>query len=306
MQRPSTGFQTIDITNETLLKSPISYQVAHSLSGRLRIRIPSLTHSKDLSLCEKQRLASLRGVRKVSSNHHCGSFTIHYDPKITKEKVILEDLACTRVSDLMDIGNRTITRKKGISGKTRSRLRWAVATVILTVIFSDTLFPLRILLYVMIVFISIPIYQRAYETAFKNRRFDLDLLNAFAMTLGLLADNLVVTAVMALLIYLGDYINERIASGSSKTLCMLMGENESDEAANNPNNRHLRLVIGLGTLTLGTIMLPLPGPGLVIIPIGLGMLAKEREWAKRLNDWFNEKLNKTLPQAEVSPAGAKS
>ena len=270
-------------------------RIVHSLRGRLRVRIPELIHMKELTGCAAYHLSCVQGVREVRSNYPCGSITIHYHPEMTKEQELTKTIGHTRMTDLLLIQQQNPSLIKGVSPKTRRRLRWSVACVILTIVFSGTLFPVRILLVMMIIFISMPIYQQAWETLFQKRKFDLDLLNAFAMTLGLLADDLVVTAIMALLIYLGDYVNELIAAGSNRTLCMLMGDESHEGGFPSPANRQLRLITGLGTLALGIILLPLPGPGLVIIPMGLGMLARERAWAKRLDTWFRERFKPALP-----------
>ena len=41
-------------------------------------------------------------------------------------------------------------------------------------------------------------------------------------------------------------------------------------------------VVGVLVIVVGIVLLPLPGPGWVIIFAGLGVLATEYEWAKRL------------------------
>jgi hypothetical protein len=49
-------------------------------------------------------------------------------------------------------------------------------------------------------------------------------------------------------------------------------------------------VVGCTVLALGVALLVLPGPALVVIPIGLGILASEFFWAKRLVTAMNEYL----------------
>ena len=41
-------------------------------------------------------------------------------------------------------------------------------------------------------------------------------------------------------------------------------------------------VIGMTVLLIGVAMIVLPGPAIVVIPIGLGILATEFVWARRL------------------------
>lgn len=46
--------------------------------------------------------------------------------------------------------------------------------------------------------------------------------------------------------------------------------------------RYLKIVVGFALLFLGLIMVFLPGPGLLTILAGLGLLAADFVWAKRL------------------------
>ena len=41
-------------------------------------------------------------------------------------------------------------------------------------------------------------------------------------------------------------------------------------------------LIGITILLIGTAMIVLPGPALILIPVGLGLLATEFAWARRL------------------------
>ena len=268
----------------------LTFQIAHAIRGRIRVRIPALKRSKELFFCQKEYLSKFEGILKVNTSHLCGSVTICYDTELLIQEDILKIINNTRMEDLYPMEPQIQNGAKAVCSKTKARLKWSAIAVTLTILFSDTLFPLRILLYILIILISIPIYQQAIDTLFKEKRVDLDALNAFAMTIGLMADDLVVTAIMALLIYLGDYINALIASGKSKTLCMLMGKDDDVDIPDN-NHRLIRTLTGVSTLIAGIILLPLPGPGVVVIPIGLGMLAKEYAWAGKLDLWFKEKTN---------------
>src|SRR5687768_5483182 len=53
--------------------------------------------------------------------------------------------------------------------------------------------------------------------------------------------------------------------------------------------RMLVLVIGGTVLLIGVVMLVVPGPGLLVIPVGLGILAIEFAWARRLLRTFKKK-----------------
>lgn len=49
-------------------------------------------------------------------------------------------------------------------------------------------------------------------------------------------------------------------------------------------------VIGFTTLMAGIAMLVLPGPAIIVIPVGLGILATEFIWARRLWEVLKHKF----------------
>jgi uncharacterized protein (TIGR02611 family) len=51
-------------------------------------------------------------------------------------------------------------------------------------------------------------------------------------------------------------------------------------------------VIGCTVLAIGIIMIVLPGPAIVVIPLGLGILATEFIWARRLLILLKERLER--------------
>ena len=53
--------------------------------------------------------------------------------------------------------------------------------------------------------------------------------------------------------------------------------------------RFLRILIGFTLLAIGVVLLVGPGPGWLVILLGLGLLAAEFVWARRLLDSMKEK-----------------
>jgi uncharacterized protein (TIGR02611 family) len=49
-------------------------------------------------------------------------------------------------------------------------------------------------------------------------------------------------------------------------------------------------VVGCTVLAVGVVLIVLPGPALLVIPIGLGILASEFFWARRLTAAVREYL----------------
>jgi uncharacterized protein (TIGR02611 family) len=56
--------------------------------------------------------------------------------------------------------------------------------------------------------------------------------------------------------------------------------------------RVIVIVVGFTVLLLGIVMIVLPGPAFIVIPLGLGILATEFVWARRLLNKIKSKISK--------------
>jgi len=54
--------------------------------------------------------------------------------------------------------------------------------------------------------------------------------------------------------------------------------------------RAVVLVLGISVLLAGIVMIVSPGPAVVVIPLGLGILATEFLWARRILDSLKRRL----------------
>ena len=56
-------------------------------------------------------------------------------------------------------------------------------------------------------------------------------------------------------------------------------------------------ILGLSVLLVGIVMIVGPGPAVVVIPVGLGILATELLWARRILDSMKRRLPPARPVA---------
>lgn len=56
--------------------------------------------------------------------------------------------------------------------------------------------------------------------------------------------------------------------------------------------RTIVTIVGLSVLGIGIAMIVLPGPAIIVIPIGLGILATEFVWARKLLHTIKDRLPK--------------
>ena len=278
--------------------------VSHSLPGRLRVRIPLFQNSPELMACERLFLSRIEGVAKTTSNAWCGSITIEYDPRKIKRGKLLELMQSVSVGEIVGLCERVGKHRAHKYLRTSVPLKWATTVLAAVVALAGAGSIARLLLYVLVIFISIPTYKRAFQCIFQERRFEFDTLNGLAITIGLLAGDLVTTAVMIWLICVGNYVNDVIASASDSLIQRLLAlaDEQQEEGSDSIYQRRFRIVAGVTTLAVGIVMVPLPGPGIVIIPLGLGMLASEFPWAAKWEEWLNSKMEAVGREAPLLAA----
>jgi len=64
------------------------------------------------------------------------------------------------------------------------------------------------------------------------------------------------------------------------------------------------IVIGYTILFIGIALMVLPGPAFIVIPVGLGILATELVWARRLLDRFKGRFDAMRDQARKRKSGS--
>lgn len=65
-------------------------------------------------------------------------------------------------------------------------------------------------------------------------------------------------------------------------------------------------IVGSVVLGVGLILLVTPGPAFVVIPIGLGILSLEFEWARRWLHEVKRRIGDVLPRGEREPVRVRS
>jgi len=66
--------------------------------------------------------------------------------------------------------------------------------------------------------------------------------------------------------------------------------------------RWITAIIGFTVLAIGVTMIVLPGPAFFIIPAGMGILATEFIWARRLLQAVKSRFQKTTEGGKINEA----
>ncbi len=208
--------------NLELMSSKLSYEIKHSIRGRLRIILPVLSSKKDLIDSLQHHLSSINWVTDVKSSYRCGSLTINYEfPKIRKGE-ILKSFECLTLNDLHQMVADLPAVQREDCEVSLSYLKGAGVAVGLSLALTGVPVVALAVVYPFLLFICMPIYKRAYRCLRYERRLNVDFLDACALSVGMMTGDVINASLMVMLIHLGDYIRDLTAASSQRTIRKLL------------------------------------------------------------------------------------
>ena len=198
--------------------------LVHSLSGRMRIRIPDIAHDDGLAGAFCDFLLAQSGVMGVRCNRWCASVVINYDPAVISPPAITGAAERAMVSGVLGCQ----PAPKEAPATLRQRLLGGIPAR-LQVIFGAASFAAGLLgasplvTYGLLAPAGAAIAGRALRTLIRERRASIDALDATAGALMIMRGSIVSAGFMAALIGLGEYIRERTARRSRALMVDLLG-----------------------------------------------------------------------------------
>ncbi|MEO5357239.1 MAG: heavy metal translocating P-type ATPase [Nitrospirae bacterium YQR-1] len=213
--------------NSSLLKLQLKCEIKHSITGRIRLSISLLASYKDLSATLGNYLKKQPGVTDVSVNHYCGSFTVLYDKDAVKPEIIVSSVSVLTLSDLVKLKTEPALVKTEDKDISLAFFKWSSAAMGLSIVLGG-IPPLALaIVYPVLLYISVPVYKRAYKCIKNEHRLNVDFLDASALTVGMLTGDVINASAMVWLIHLGDYIRDLTASSSQRTIRKLLDFQEN-------------------------------------------------------------------------------
>jgi heavy metal translocating P-type ATPase len=213
----------------------LDYDVRHALPGRIRLRVPAIEQSPGLADAIKRLLDKHDGITGVRIHRLSASVVITYDPRRPNvpAKLIsaLRGLTVPTLLAFPAAGQRESGRTGGSNVTEAESLRAAdddngfnplsLATAALG--FSLLGGPLGASLTLPFIgYNSIAILKRAFRVLRDERRLNVDFLDSLAIVISTLQGNLFTSAFMTWLISLGDYIRDRTAAKSRRSIAVLL------------------------------------------------------------------------------------
>ncbi|MCS6861391.1 MAG: heavy metal translocating P-type ATPase, partial [Abditibacteriales bacterium] len=195
----------------------VSLEVVHSIPGRVRVRIPHLKHVNGFAEEFVRFMSTRQGVRQVRVNKTCATAVIHYDPQVLSLKATQRLLNRSLKAALN--GNRLAQR---VPHKQTPEWRpLFLSTLLLLVRWLPLPLSMR-LLSLLTLLAALPTLSRAWRALVKERRLNVDVLDATAVALLTRQGSLGAAAFMVWLINLGEFIRELTARRSHRVINDLM------------------------------------------------------------------------------------
>ena len=204
------------------------FHVAHSMPGRVRLRVPLFRSSSDYELRFLSGVQNIGGVLSVRTNRLSASAVITYDVDVLCETHLLERVQAVDVS-AFEPAIREEAPRSVIAGAISQflltferatppvvQLIASGASLVAALFGSPLTIPLALLS-------GLPILSRATGTAVRERRISVDGLDGMAALLMVLHAQYRAATFMMTLIAFGEYIRELTAKNCQKIVDDLLG-----------------------------------------------------------------------------------
>src|SRR5215467_4655064 len=196
--------------------------IVHSLQGRVRLRVPALKTSSDLSEGIERILRDQPGVTEVSVSACSASVTVSYDPSLwTSERLCewLRGLGVEQVSAYQPTGTRSA--QATVEGETSGDELWySSAGIGLALLLEPLAAPL---LPVLLLASALPMLKRAHRSLSEDGKLNVDVLDASATSLLVVQANFPMALFMVWLINVADWIRDLTMMRSKKAIEEILG-----------------------------------------------------------------------------------
>ena len=209
----------------------MEFAVRHYMKGRARLYIPDLCRDRVLSENAIGWLKQQQAVRNARINFDCSSLIIEFDPKYEEVfKNLFGRLRLITKNDLAAIISMGLSESptrheaKELLNTKASRIpNYPLTLPTLSLMMAFVANPwMRFVNTPLILWNAYPIALRAYDIWRKEKRLNVDFLDALAISASLIQGNLVAGSLITWLIKLGDWIRDLTAAGSKRAISDLL------------------------------------------------------------------------------------
>lgn len=204
----------------------MQFEVRHSVPGRLRLRVPALRWDESALAGFLDQIRSIDTVAEVRWNGGCAAVVVCYDAANSAACRLI--LCAVRTGTLRnwsagqlkpaDSNGDTLGIPAALAARFEAEEKslGSAAVAMTLVLFGG---PVGLAVSVpLLLWNALPTWYSAARVVVHERRLNVDFLDGLAIFIGLAQANLVTTAMMIMLIRLGNWIRERTAGRSRRAI----------------------------------------------------------------------------------------
>jgi heavy metal translocating P-type ATPase len=204
----------------------MEFAIRHSIRGRIRLYAPALYRCEDSTQADEFViwLQARTGILGVRINRDCASLIVEYEttqprtlPALLGDLRDVDfDLACLPApAGALQPAAKTSTAIQKTPARARWPLIWPTVSVALALVGTPLLTWPNVPL---MLWNAVPIFRRAWGVWSRERRLNIDFLDALAVLASLWQNNQVAGSIIVWLIQLGDWIRDLTAAGSKRAV----------------------------------------------------------------------------------------
>ncbi|MBX9722290.1 MAG: hypothetical protein K2X81_12895, partial [Candidatus Obscuribacterales bacterium] len=216
--------------DENVERSLLSFEVLHSVRGRIRLKVKELSFNDELARGFVEAAMNLEGITSVRANSWCGSVIICFDETVVTLERLLGNLRKLPVgvrqttASVATVLGRVKILVRSTLAKLESLTPPAVQFALGLASFGSAIFGAPTIATSILSSLAVlPIAGRAAQTAIDEGKLGVDGLDGMAAILMIAQQNLKAASFMTALIGLGEYIRELTAQRCQKMLDDLLG-----------------------------------------------------------------------------------
>jgi len=208
----------------------MEFAVRHFLPGRVRLFIPLLRYESPFTASLLSWVENLTGIQSVRINHACASIVIEYDrarPEVWARMLFhLEYVSLNALREIVsqpraqDLKKRDLNAAAALAAASRN---WPLAWPTVSLTLSFFMNPLSLIVSVpLLLWNSLPILKRAWAVWRRERRLNVDFLDALAIAASIAQGSPSTGAIVMWLVRLGDWIRDLTAARSKRAVSELL------------------------------------------------------------------------------------
>ncbi|MBI4534263.1 MAG: heavy metal translocating P-type ATPase [Candidatus Melainabacteria bacterium] len=198
-------------------------EIAHTAPGRLRLRIARLYYDDAFATGIRGYLLSLSSITSVRVTRQSASIVIEFDKLKISSQEIIGTVSSAPLSAILSYASNAQVAQPQLPAKADSSSRLPLYLATAGAILSLFTMPLISLwAYPLVALISIPVFQRAWNVVTRQRRLNVDFLDALSVIAAIATGDVRNAAIIVWLITLADYIRDLTKARSHRAIDELL------------------------------------------------------------------------------------